>query len=233
MSDCPKTTRCIMFLRKTPKVFYVVSLIWILIAYNILNRWELINSKGFFSLELNIYLFIFIAVIWGIIWSIRSNSIKTKKSILLFSSIIAAAVITYSNFADTAKLYLDFAINYHERKEVAEKLVKNFKQSPKTEKHPDSLIFLGEKYKSLSTDGYVHIWTDRGCIEVDFQVYDGRHESYLDFFCYGKSGHITYVTENENYNLKGGTIQKHVIATKKIFNNWYFVQTKQPPKKPL
>jgi len=76
MSGCPKTTRGIMFLKKIPKVFYVVSLIWILIAYNILNRWELINSKDFFSLELKIYILILIAVVWGIIWSVRFKGIK-------------------------------------------------------------------------------------------------------------------------------------------------------------
>lgn len=214
-----------MFMKRIPKVFYVVILIWIMVVYNILNRWELINSKNYFALEFFIYLFILVAFIWGTIWCIRNNSFRTKKTILLFTLILVATVATCTHFADTAKLYMDFTINYHARRDVSEKLVREYRQSLKTEEYPESLIFLGEKYRKLSTDGYAWIHRDRGCIEVDFEVFDGKGHNLIDFFNYGKSGHITYVTEVDKY-LKEGTIQNDILATKKIFRNWYYNLTK-------
>ena len=109
--------------KRIPKTFILVILVWVLIIYNILNRWNLISSEGYIIVEFFIYLLSLITLIWGLIWAIKHKSIKTKKFSILIICIALECVYTFSGFADISKLYIDFCSHYTQREQIVEQIL--------------------------------------------------------------------------------------------------------------
>lgn len=212
---------------KVSKFSIFVGILWVILLFDIVYRWDIISNKTFFIVDIIVYILAFIGMGVGILWLILFKKFKSISFLLLLISLSAAIFIICSGKVDTIKVYLDFVSHYKERTVIAEKLSREYRAEMKTEPHPKSSVYLGKEYENLSTQGHAQIHNDRGCIEVDFEVFDGSRANMPgSFLYYGKSGHITFVTDINNYNLKGGTIQDDILCTEKIFGNWYYVETK-------